>query len=153
MTATGDFLASVSIGVGGSWGRGATEEEALEKIAYSLRDWKGLFDILGKEIEVGLYDLTNNPDVIIDARGVMDSKTNEWLPMLRTAKVVVPTDEALEAKQLEKAQQYKTPAEVVAAYNDDNNDYLDYEIALKRLQELGLSERKADDMLLAAFQN
>lgn len=143
-----DILAYVQIGAGGSWGRGSSEEEALDLVAYNLRDWKSLFDILGKEIEVGLYDLTNHPDVYMESRGVLDKNTNEWLPMMKTAKVVVPTDEQLLAKELEKAQRYITPKQVVEAYNADEGPYLSYEAAIARLQQLGYSESKADDALM-----
>jgi hypothetical protein len=143
----GDFLAFVQIGAGGSWGRGPTEEQALEHCALSIRDWKGLLDVLGKDVEVGLYDVTGHDSLTMEPRGVFDSESNETIPMLKTAKVHVPTDEELEAKELEKAQQYTTPEQVVAAYWSDDAP-LGFEVALKRLQQMGLSEKQADNRLL-----
>lgn len=146
MTTEKDFLAFVQIGAGGSWGRGPTEEKALEHCANSLRDWKHLIDITGKDVEVGLYDVTGYDSVAMGSNGVWADDT--YIPMLKTAKVHVPTDAELEAKELAEAQRYITPKQVLEAYNADEPPFLGYETALKRLQQMGYSERQADDLLM-----
>lgn len=151
-----DILAHVSIGGGGSWGRASTEEEALRLCAMHLRDWKSLCDILGKDVEVGLYNVEGHDKVVMGGNGVWalkDGKKDVLIEMYKIATVHVPTDAELEAAALKKAQQYKTPAEVVKAYLESDGEDIGFETALLRLQELGLSERKADDMLLESYRN
>lgn len=56
---------------GGSWARDADPEKALKsclRIAYS--DWKHVFDLVGRETKITLFDVTGNDRVSVGAWGI-----------------------------------------------------------------------------------
>lgn len=84
-----DYLAYASIGGGGSWGRAETVEGAIAHFHRSLYDWKHLFDLDGKEVGVGIYDVDGHDKLTMGHRGVRDDETDEEIPLLRVEKFTV----------------------------------------------------------------
>lgn len=134
-----DYLAICWIGAGSSYVRHKDKYQAVVLLRERIvSDWGSVFDIHGKEVEFGIFDVSGHESLWWDYN-VHDKDTDETIPMLETAKVMLPVKQP-DVESM-------TKEEVVAAYNN-LDDPIGYERALGRLMVLGLSERQADSLLV-----
>lgn len=92
-----EYLAYAPIMGGGSWARGKDLEKQVKRCArFVSDDWGSVFDIRGKHINIGVFDVTDydelgmaNGDVWVNVDGQPLSE-REWLAPLEIRKVIVP---------------------------------------------------------------
>jgi hypothetical protein len=135
-----DFLAIFWVGAGSSYVRHKDKYQAVILLRQMVvSDWSSVYDLSGKEVQFGIFDVKGHDKLWWDYQ-VHDEATREVIPMLETATVMLPEKEP-DVESMSKE-------EVLAAYRDDTK-IISYERCLGRLMVLGLSERKADDLLLS----
>src|SRR5215468_8968677 len=84
------YLAHATIGAGGSWARDKSVDKAVKafiRIAFS--DWGSLYDMAGKDMQVGIYDVGDH-DVTMNHNGVFVDGSNTPLRMLECRTVTFP---------------------------------------------------------------
>lgn len=87
-----DFLAIVLIGAGSSYGRASTEDEAVRLATNCLvSDWSHLYNLIGAEVKVNLYEVTGNDQVWWDDCGVhADNEAEHPIKTLEMRAVTLP---------------------------------------------------------------
>lgn len=85
------FVTLVSVGAGGSWAKGSTAEEAVERVVEIIgRDWGGIYpSILGASLVAPVWALEGLPnDWSLDGRGLYAD--NQWIEPVKLIPCTVP---------------------------------------------------------------
>lgn len=88
-----DFIAIIFFATGSSYARGPDLDDCVNRVAKIFAsDWGSMFDVAGKEVTVGCYEVTGHDNLYWDNRGVFTTVENEEteVPLLETRKVTLP---------------------------------------------------------------
>lgn len=93
-----EYLAYTAIGHGGSWARGPNADEQVRRCKTSVeQDWGSVFDLRGKEIGIGVWDVTDYDQLSMEHGGVRpyyeerlpEHPYGEWLEPVEVRKVIL----------------------------------------------------------------